>query len=75
MLTLKRVDVLEGDLHKEASIAVIRGAWVSGFNVSSLELERGPFIESLDEIKNLNGKTQYLGQCPDIKHYITNISG
>ena len=51
---------------KEACIDVIRGACVSGFNVSSLELERGPFVVSLDEIKNLNGKTQYLGQCPDI---------
>ena len=80
MLTLKQVDVLEDDLHKEASTDVIRGAWVSGFNVSSmtcksLELERDPFIESLDEIKNLNGKTQYLGQFPDSKHYIANISG
>ena len=57
---LKRVDVLEDDLYKEASIDVIRRACVSGFNVPSmtcdiLESERGPFIESLDEIKNLNG--------------------
>ena len=73
------MDVLEDDLHKEASIDVIRGAWVSGSNVSnttckSLELERGPSIESLDEIKNLNGKPQYLGLFPDRKHYIANIS-
>ena len=57
---LKRVDVLEDDLYKEASIDVIRRACVSGFNVPSmtcdiLESERGPSIESLDEIKNLNG--------------------
>ena len=56
---LKRVDVLEDDLYKEASIDVIRRACVSGFNVPSmtcdiLESERGPSIESLDEIKNLN---------------------
>ena len=53
---LKRVD----DLYKEASIDVICRACVSGFNVPSttcdiLESERGPSIESLDEIKNLNG--------------------
>ena len=75
MLTLKRLDVLEDDLHKEASFDVMIGVCVFGFNVSCLELERGPFIESLDEIKNFNCKTQYLGQCPDIKHYIANISG
>ena len=57
---LKRVDVLEDDLFKKASIDVIRRACVAGFNVSDmtcdiLETERGPSIESLDEIKNLNG--------------------
>jgi hypothetical protein len=57
---LKRVDVLEDDLYKEASIDVIRRACVAGFNVPGmtcdiLETERGPSIESLDEIKNLNG--------------------
>ena len=55
------MDVLEDDLYKEASIDVICRACVSGFNVpsmacESLELERGPSIEPLDEIKNLNGK-------------------
>ena len=57
---LKRVDVLEDNLYKEASIDVIHRACVSGFNVPSmtcdiLESRRGPSIESLDEIKNLNG--------------------
>ena len=57
---LKRVDVSEHDLFKKASIYLIRRTCVAGFNVPDmtcdiLETERGPFIESLDEIKNLNG--------------------
>ena len=50
----KRVDVLENDLYKKDSIDVIHRACVSGFNVSSmtcksLELKRGPSIESSDD--------------------------
>ena len=54
------MDVLEDNLYKEDSIDVIRTACVSGFNVPSmtcdiLESERDLSIESLDEIKILNG--------------------
>ena len=77
MGTLKQVDVLEDDLFKEASIDVIRRACVSGLNLSnmtckSLELEKGP---SIDQTENLNGKSQYLDQFPDSKHYTANVSG
>ena len=75
MGTLKQVDVLEDDLCKEASIDVIRRACVSGFNLSSMtckSLEKGP---SIDQTENLNGKSQYLDQFPDSKHYTANVSG
>ena len=57
---LKRVEILEDDLCKAASIEAIRRACIAGFNLTDmscdiLESERGPSIESVDNIKNLNG--------------------
>lgn len=57
---LKRVEIWEDDLCEAASIEIIRRACLAGFNLSGmscdiLESERGPSIESLEEIKNLNG--------------------
>lgn len=48
------------DLYKEAPTDSVRKACVSGFNVPDmtcgiLETETGPSVETLDEIKNLNG--------------------
>lgn len=57
---LKREAVLNEDLYKEAPTDSVRKACVSGFNVPDitcgiLETETGPSVETLDEIKNLNG--------------------
>ena len=65
---LKRVEISSGwsakkrvdDLCEAASIEIIRRACLAGFNLSGmscdiLESERGLSIESLEEIKNLNG--------------------
>lgn len=57
---LKRVDVLEDDLCVPPNIDVVKRACIAGFNMKGfdcdlLETERGPSIESLNEIKNLNG--------------------
>ena len=57
---LKRVEILEDDLCKAASIEAIRRACIAGFNLTDmscdiLESERGPSVESVDDIKNLNG--------------------
>jgi hypothetical protein len=57
---LKRVDVLEEDMCAPATIDVVRRTHIAGFNMKDfdcdiLETERGPSIENLNEIKNLNG--------------------
>ena len=57
---LKRVDVLEDDLCQTPHIDMVRRACIAGFNIKGfncdlLESERGPSIENIDEIKNLNG--------------------
>jgi hypothetical protein len=57
---LKRVEILEDDLCKAASIEAIQRACIAGFDLTDmscdiLESERGPSIESVDDIKNLNG--------------------
>ena len=57
---LKCVEILEDDLCKAASIKDIRRACIAGFNLTDmscdiLESERGPSIDSVDDIKNLNG--------------------
>lgn len=57
---LKRVDITDEDLSKPLSIDIIRRACIIGFKLDGfhcdlLETERGPSIESLDEVKNLNG--------------------
>ena len=50
---LKRVEILEDDLCKAASIEAIRRVCIAGFNLTDmscdiLESERGPSIESVD---------------------------
>ncbi|CAB3984462.1 transient receptor potential cation channel subfamily M member 6-like [Paramuricea clavata] len=57
---LKRVDVLEDDMCAPQTIDVVRRACIAGFNMKGfdcdiLETERGPSIETLNEIKNFNG--------------------
>jgi hypothetical protein len=57
---LKRVDVADEDLSKPPSIDIVRRACITGFKMDGfscdlLETERGPSLECLDEVKNLNG--------------------
>ena len=57
---LKRVDVADEDLSKPPSIEIVRRACITGFKMDGftcdlLETERGPSLECLDEVKNLNG--------------------
>jgi hypothetical protein len=51
---------LEGDMRAPPTIDVVRRACIAGFNMKGfdcniLETERGPPIENLNELKNLNG--------------------
>jgi hypothetical protein len=57
---LKRVDVADEDLSKPPSIEIVRRACITGFKMDGftcdlLETERGPSLECLNEVKNLNG--------------------
>ena len=57
---LRRVDIPEEDWSKAPSIDVVRHACITGFKMDGfhsdlLESERGPSLENLDEVKNLNG--------------------
>ena len=57
---LKRIEIPEEDLSKPASIDIVRCACITGFKMDGfhcdlLETERGPSLECLDEVKNLNG--------------------
>ena len=54
---LKRVDVLDEDMCAPPTIDVVKRAGfnMKGFDCDILETERGPSIESLNEIKNFNG--------------------
>ena len=57
---LKRVDVLDEDMSARPTIDVVKRACIAGFNMKGfdcdiLETERGPSIESLNEINKFNG--------------------
>ena len=74
---LKRVEVADEDLSKQPSIDIVRRACITGFKMDGfycdlLETERGLSIESLDEVKNLNGTNfvRFIYKVPSGSHLV-----